>query len=74
VHEDRQVQGYTNEVYIVGVYDDKIAVFTQGDNVPIDVYDVYITTLPIKDQIDLKKGVRVEGKAKLKTVIEDYTS
>ena len=74
VYEDRQIQVYENEKYVIGVYDEKIAVFAQGDSVPIEVYDVYVSTLPESDQKALKKGVEVFGKAKLKFLIEDYTS
>ena len=74
VYEDRQIQVYENEKYIIGVYDEKIAVFAQGDKIPIEVYDVYVSTLPQNDQKELKKGVEVFGKAKLKLLIEDYTS
>ncbi len=74
IYEDRQIQTYENERYIVGVYEEKIAVFTQGDSVPIEVYDVYVTTLPENDEKALRKGIEVYGKVKLKYVIEDYTS
>ncbi len=74
VYEDRQIQVYENERYIIGVYEEKVAIFAQGDGVPIEVYDVYVSTLPETDQKELKKGVEVFGKAKLKLLIEDYTS
>lgn len=74
IYEDRQTQGYANEQYVVGVYDDKVAVYAQGDSVPIEIYDVFVSTLPIKDQYELKKGIKVEGKNRLKALIEDYTS
>jgi len=63
-----------NDKYVVGVYDEKVAVFAQGDSVPIEVFEVYISTLPVKDQIELKKGIVVEGKSSLRKLIEDYTS
>lgn len=67
-------QAVANQGYIIGNYQDKIAVFTQGDKVPIEIYDVYISTLPEKDQKDIIKGIYVESKTKLKELIEDYTS
>lgn len=60
--------------YVIGVYQEKIAVFAQGDKIPIEVYDVYVSTLPEKDRQDLYKGVKVLSKAELKLKIEDYTS
>ncbi len=67
-------QTVATQGYIISCYNDKIAVFTQGDSVPIEVFDVYISTLPEKDQKDLKKGVHVSTKTRLRELIEDYTS
>ena len=67
-------QTVANQGYIIASYQDKIAVFTQNDKVPIEIYDVYISTLPEKDQKDIIKGIYVESKTKLNELIEDYTS
>ena len=72
--EERQAQVEQIDSYIIGVYDEKIAVFAQGDSVPIEIYDVYVTTLPEKDQKSLKKGISAKGKIELRRLIEDYTS
>lgn len=72
--EGKQTQAEQAECYIIGVYDDKIAVFAQGDEVPIETYDVYVTTLPESDQKTLRKGIPVKGKTELRRLIEDYTS
>ena len=60
--------------YIIGVYQEKIAVFTQGDRLPIEIFDVYVSTLPALDQKELLKGIKVTGRIELKQRIEDYTS
>ena len=60
--------------YTIGVYKEKVAVFTQGDALPIEIFDVYITTLPVFDQKELSKGIKVKGIKELKQRIEDYTS
>lgn len=70
----KAVETNTDTTYKIGVYNEKIAVFSQGDRIPIEVFDVYISTLPKKDQNDLKKGVIVKSKMELKRLIEDYTS
>ncbi len=75
--KSRQVDALTSSVpssYVVGVYEEKIAVFTQGDRVPIEIYNVYVGTLPQADQNALRAGIRVTGREKLREVIEDYTS
>ncbi len=60
--------------YVIGVYQEKIAVFTQGDSLPIEIFDVYVSTLPALDQKELLNGVKVKGKVELRKRIEDYTS
>lgn len=72
--EGKQTQAEQTDNYVIGVYDEKIAVFTQGDTVPVETYDVYITTLPESDQTSLRKGINVKGKAELRRLIEDFTS
>lgn len=67
-------QTYQNDNYVLGVYQEKIAVFTQGDSVPIEIFDVYVSTLPKADQKTLRKGIAVKGKSELKRIVEDYTS
>ncbi len=71
---EKIAQTYETDKYVVGVYEEKIAVFTQGDSVPIEIYDVYVKTLPVSDQNSLRKGISIQGKSELKRVIEDYTS
>lgn len=71
---EKIAQTYQTDRYVVGVYEEKIAVFTQGDSVPIEVYDVYVKTLPVSDQNSLRKGISIQGKSELKRIIEDYTS
>lgn len=74
VYDDRSAQVYQNEQYVIGVYQEKIAIFAQGDSVPVEIYDVYVSTLPEKDQKALRKGIEVQGRVKLRSLIEDYTS
>lgn len=68
------VETNVDSTYKIGVYNEKIAIFSQGDKIPMEVFDVYISTLPKKDQNDLKKGIVVKSKIELKRLIEDYTS
>lgn len=76
IREQAKQAAQTNVIgkYTIGIYQEKIAVFTQGDSLPIEVYDVYVSTLPIFDQKELEKGVKVNGAAELRRRIEDYTS
>ena len=72
--ENKSVQLTNDDIYVIGVYQEKIAVYSQGDSVPIEVYDVYLSTLPESDIEILKEGLVVKGKKELRRLIEDYTS
>lgn len=72
--ENKSVQLTNDDSYVIGVYQEKIAVYAQGDSVPIEVYDVYLSTLPESDIEILKEGLVVKGKKELRRLIEDYTS
>ncbi len=60
--------------YVVKEYGNKIAVFMYGEVTPFKVHDVYVSTLPEADQIELKKGINVSTIEELRKLIEDYTS
>ncbi len=63
-----------NDYYTMAEYKGKIAVFKNNENVPIDIYDVYVSTLPQHDRILLEKGIKIETPEELQSIIEDYTS
>ena len=67
-------QNVSQDMYVIGVYDERIAVFAQGDKVPIEIFDVNVKNLPEKDQTELREGIRVANKTRLRELIEDYTS
>lgn len=62
-----------DDYYILTEYEGKLAVFKNGDNVPISIYDTYIDTLPKHDKELIQKGIRVESTDSLQRLIEDYT-
>lgn len=62
------------EYYKVAEYQGKIAVFKNEENIPIEVYESYISVLPQHDRELLKDGIKVTSTEELQKVIEDYTS
>ena len=60
--------------YILAEYEGRLAVFLPNQITPKKVFDVYISTLPQKDQQDLKKGVGAADYAELVALLEDYVS
>lgn len=61
------------ENFILGEYQGRVAVFLEDGKLQT-VYDVPISTLPKDDQTMLRKGIVAQGKEKLRSLIEDYTS
>lgn len=55
-------------------YEGKIAVFELGSKEPVEVFDVYLTSLPQNEQNKIKSGLYAENESELQTLIEDYTS
>lgn len=62
------------EYYTVTEYRGKIAVFKNSESVPVDIFDVYVSTLPQHDRTQIEEGIRIETPEELQKIIEDYTS
>lgn len=62
------------EYYVLSEYQGKIAVFKNGENIPINVFDTYISALPQHDRKLIENGIQVQTKEELQSLIEDYTS
>ena len=60
--------------YVLKEYEDKIGVYKINEEEPFRIIDVFVSTLPSSDQIDLKDGIYVQNDDKLKMIIEDYES
>jgi|GEM_PF-1710392 len=70
--ENKYIQ--KNDYYTIKEYQGKIAVFINEEPIPIDIYEVYVYSLPAHDRENLSKGFRVENVEDLQRIIEDYTS
>ena len=62
-----------NTAYILKDYNGKIAVFTEEDAHPVEIFDTNTASLPSKDTEALKAGIRVETKEELYRLIEDFS-
>lgn len=58
----------------LGVWEGKLALFTEGRESPDEVYDVYIQTLPKEEQERLGRGIEIGSEEELAGWLEDYTS
>ncbi|HCA29267.1 MAG TPA: hypothetical protein DEP23_06765 [Ruminococcaceae bacterium] len=61
-------------LFIIGSWEDKLAVFTPPVTTPDQVYEVYISSLPEEEQQRLRQGIEVYDEKMLNSLLEDYTS
>lgn len=71
----RQIDSTPSETsYVLREYNGKIGVFYLGQESPFQILDVYLSTLPVADQAQIREGIYVEGGDALRSIIEDYES
>ena len=59
-------------LYTVGEHDGKIAVFEGQNDEPIEITDIYISELPLKDRMLIKQGITANTDSELCRILEDY--
>lgn len=59
--------------YVLKEYNGKLAVFEMDSENPVEVFSVFVNTLPQVDRDLLKNGIIASTKAELLRLIEDYT-
>lgn len=60
--------------YQLKEYEGKIGIYRTGEDKPYRVIDVYVSTLPAADQIELRDGIYIQSDEHLQRIIEDYES
>lgn len=60
--------------YTLSVYQGKLALFARGYAMPVEIYDVYLDSLPKAEQEKIKNGISAENDTEIQKIIEDYTS
>lgn len=59
--------------YELGVYQDRLAVYTSGQPAPTQILDIPLAGLPEADQELLERGIPLNSEEELRQAIEDYT-
>lgn len=62
-----------SDKYTVREYEGQIAVFSDGSEMPVKVFDTSVSALPQCDREQLKLGITVETPEELQKLIEDFT-
>ena len=60
--------------YMLGAYQGKVASFRAGSEEPLEVFGVYLDSLPAVNQQELLRGIPAQSVEELQRLIEDYTS
>lgn len=62
-----------SEMYVLRDYNGRIAVFACGGDEPLEVFDIFTSSLPKSEAERVYKGITVEGGEALQRLIEDFT-
>ena len=60
--------------YMLGEYQGKIASYRTGSTEPMEVFDIYLDSLPAVNRQELLHGIPAQTVQELQRLIEDYTS
>lgn len=66
------VKQTTENVFILKEYNEKIAIFENGDTTPKKILDVYLNDLPQRDITRLKSGIKTNSFSSALSIAEDY--
>lgn len=61
-------------LYTLGEYNGKLALFKRGYSMPVEIYDVYLSSLPDAERSKIKNGITAQSDEEILKIIEDYTS
>lgn len=62
------------QIFIIGEYDGRLAIFLEGNAEPLEIYDTYLSDLPEADRNYIQKGIRTTSLSELSVYLEDLTS
>lgn len=58
--------------FLLGIRNGRLALWRDEDPHPVQVYDIRSDTLPPADQIQLRRGIRVQSREELWQLLENY--
>lgn len=63
-----------SRIYVISVFDDRIAVYEKGKKAPVYISDKKLYDLPQEDILAVKKGIETGSKRELRAMLEDFCS
>ena len=58
--------------FLLGIRGEKVALWREGVSHPEQVYDIRADSLPPADQLQLRRGIRLENREQVWAVLENY--
>lgn len=58
--------------FLLGIRGSRLALWQDGDPHPVQIYDIRADSLPPADQLQLRRGIRVESREALWLLLENY--
>lgn len=59
--------------YILKEYSGKLAVFSDGEDTPEEILDIYVSVFPDTDKKKLAKGIYAYSREELQSLLEDFS-
>lgn len=72
--QQAQTTEATAPLYTFSQYRGKLALYQRGYAMPVEIYDVYLDSLPEEDRLQITQGIFADSDAEIQKIIEDYTS
>ena len=58
--------------FLLGIHDGRLTLWREGEDHPEQIYDIREDSLPPADRLILRRGIRVESREELWTILENY--
>ena len=58
--------------FLLGIRNDRLALWRDGEARPLQIYDIRVSSLPPADQLQLRRGIRIESREDLWLLLENY--
>lgn len=73
IREEKTTAANMN-LYTLSDYKGRIALYKQGYAMPVEIYDIYVDSLPEEEQKKVETGINADTDAEILKIIEAYTS
>ena len=58
--------------FLLGIHEGRVALWRDGEARPEQIYDIRADTLPPADRLALSRGIRLESREEVWSVLENY--